>query len=122
MNSDYLHFTMKKLSLSKASEFAKRWTEEINLDETQEILDSFHQWIKEEVIITLTQTPLQITILIFLIRQKGTSPPKQCEELFQIYIDKSIQREWNKLPPQIKDESALISGLHDILEIFYTRK
>nr|QNO56063.1 hypothetical protein GIJIEOGM_00004 [Methanosarcinales archaeon ANME-1 ERB7] len=112
----YLHLTLQKLSSEKADFYAGRWTEvrEPTPREAERIRDTFRMCLNDKVVSVLTQTPLQVTILLVIIRARGT-PPKQREELFERYTDIIYQREQKKRPELLRTEPDVIYGLHKYL-------
>lgn len=119
----YLHLHLQKLSFEKATFYAKRWTRirEPNPREAERIQDTFSMCLKDKVVSVLTQTPLQVTILLVIIRARGT-PPKQREELFERYMDIIYQREQKKSPELLRTESDIIYGLHKYLAYILHRR
>ena len=119
----YLHLHLQKLSSEKATFYAKRWTHirEPNPREAKRIQDTFSMCLKDKVVSVLTQTPLQVTILLVIIRARGT-PPKQREELFERYMDIIYQREQKKSPELLRTESDIIYGLHKYLAYILHRR
>ncbi len=119
----YLHLNLQKLSSEKATFYAKRWTNirEPNPKEAERIQNTFGMCLKDKVVSVLTQTPLQVTILLVIIRARGT-PPKQREELFERYMDIIYQREQKKSPELLRTESDIIYGLHKYLAYVLHRR
>jgi len=112
----YLHLTLQKLSSQKTVLYAKLWTgaREPNPREAERILDTLSMCLQDKVVSVLTQTPLQVTILLVIIRARGT-PPKQREELFERYMDIIYQREVKRRPELLRTERDTIYGLHKYL-------
>ena len=119
----YLHLTLQKLSSEKASLYARRWTDarEPNPREANRIQKTFNMCLEDRVVSVLTQTPLQVTILLVIIRARGT-PPKQREELFERYMDIIYQREQKKRPELLRTEPDIIYGLHKYLAYILHRR
>ena len=99
---NYLHLGIQKLSAETAVRYARLWTEarERNVREGDRILKTLALCLEDRVVSVLTQTPLQVTILLVIIRARGM-PPKQREELFERYMAVIYQREQKKRPEQI---------------------
>jgi hypothetical protein len=119
----FLHLNLQKLLPEKALSYARLWTDarEPNPRESARIQDTFDTCIKDKVVNVLTQTPLQVTILLVIIRARGT-PPKQREELFERYMDIIYQREQKKRPELLRTALDEIYGLHKFLAyILHTR-
>ena len=119
----YLHLTLQKLPSEKASLYAKRWAgaRELNPTEAETIQKTFNMCLGDKVVGVLTQTPLQVTILLVIIRARGT-PPKQREELFERYMDIIYQREQKKRPELLRTEKDIIYGLHKYLAYILHRR
>lgn len=112
----YLHLTLQKLSENKANLYAKRWSsarEPVPKDR-ERIQNAFNTCLRDKVVSVLTATPLQVTILLVIIRARGT-PPKQREHLFSSYMDIIYQREQKHRPELLRTEQNLIYGLHKYL-------
>jgi len=119
----YLHLTLQKLSPKRALTYANRWTtvREPNPGEAERVQKTFGVCLKDRVVSVLTQTPLQVTILLVIIRARGT-PPKQREELFERYMDIIYQREQKKRPELLRTEPDIIYGLHKYLAYVLHRR
>jgi len=119
----FMHLTLQKLSSEKAVFYARRWTDvrEPNPREAARIQNTFDMCLKDRVVKVLTQTPLQVTILLVIIRARGT-PPKQREELFERYMDIIYQREQKKRPELLRTEPDIIYGLHKYLAYILHRR
>jgi len=111
-----LHLVLMKLSQEKAIDYAKMWIKarEPSPTEAKRISDTFGICLKDRVVSVLSQTPLQVTILLVVIRARGT-PPKQREELFERYMDTIYQREQKRRPELLRTEQEMIYGLHKYL-------
>jgi len=119
----YLHLTLQKLSSKKASSYAKRWADarELNPRESERIHEAFNTCIEDAVVRVLTQTPLQVTILLVIIHARG-APPKQREELFEEYMGVIYQREQKKRPELLRTDKDTIYGLHKYLAYMLHRR
>ncbi|GLX67468.1 NACHT domain-containing protein [Paenibacillus glycanilyticus] len=111
----FLHLKLDKLSVDKARIYAQKWVEnrETNImyKRSQKILDVLNICLEDKIVSDLTKTPLQVTILLVIIRA-GSTPPKQREELYQKYMDTIYTREQNKSPHLLPTDKNLIYGLH----------
>lgn len=119
----YIHLTLKGIPPKKAINYAKLWTNARNLGpvEIKRILNTFKECLKDNVVTVLTKTPLQVTILLFIIYSGGTLP-KQREELFDKYVDTIYMREYKKLPEVLKTEKDQIYDLHKYLAFLLHRR
>jgi hypothetical protein len=111
-----LHLVLQKLISDKAIKYANKWitVRETDPKQKERILTTLYSCIEDPVVNVLTHTPLQVTILLVIIRARGT-PPKQREELFERYMDIIYQREQKKLPELLSTEKDIIYGLHKYL-------
>ena len=112
----YLHVNIQKLSPEKVLLYARQWKDvrEPRPKEAERVLSTLSVCLKDKVVSVLTQTPLQVTILLVIIRARGT-PPKQREELFERYMDVIYQREQKNRPELLRTEKDVIYGLHKYL-------
>ncbi|PIH59299.1 NACHT domain-containing NTPase [Paenibacillus sp. LK1] len=114
----YLHLKLDKLSKNKAQQYAKKWVE--NREGVQlgkrggKIIEVLTSCLEDDVVADLTKTPLQITILLVIIRA-GATPPKQREELYQKYMDTIYNREQNKNANLVPTDKNLIYGIHKFI-------
>ncbi len=111
--SKFLHLNIMKLSPEIAYEYTKKWLQakKYDDDECQRIIEKFEMCLKDKVINVLTTTPLQVTIVLVIIRARGILP-KQREELFDTYMETIYQREQKKNTELIRTEKETIIGLH----------
>ncbi len=118
-----LHLVLMKLSPEKAVSYAGLWIKAREPDPTEakRIFDTFSVCLKDRVVNVLSQTPLQVTVLLVIIRARGT-PPKQREELFERYMDIIYQREQKRRPELLRTEQDMIYGLHRYLAYLLHKK
>jgi nucleoside-triphosphatase THEP1 len=118
-----LHLVLMKLSPEKAVSYAGMWIEarEPNPTEAKRIFDTFSVCLKDRVVNVLSQTPLQVTVLLVIVRARGT-PPKQREELFERYMDIIYQREQKRRPELLRTQQDMIYGLHKYLAYLLHKK
>ncbi|MBX9970690.1 hypothetical protein H7K06_24475 [Priestia aryabhattai] len=114
--TQYLHINLQELNEDLAINYATRWVneKEKNPKEVSRILSILGRCLKDKIVKDLTKTPLQITILLVIIRA-GSTPPKQREELYQTYMDTIYRREHKKGDTLIRSDKSLIYGLHQYL-------
>jgi len=119
----YLNVTIQKLESSQATTYAHRWISirEPIPDEEERIRNTFKTCLEDNIVCVLTQTPLQVTILLVIIRARGT-PPSQREELFERYVDIIYHREQKKRPELLRTEQDIINGLHKYLAYLLHRR
>lgn len=113
---NYLHLTLNTLSIDQIKEYLEKWIKlrEYDIEEKQRIKTIFNSCLTDKIIRILTKTPLQITILLLIIRLHG-NPPKQREELFAEYVKILYQREQKKSLNLLKTERDIIFGLHNYI-------
>ncbi|MFF2482436.1 NACHT domain-containing protein [Paenibacillus sp. NPDC058071] len=111
--SRFLHLNVQKLSGGQALEYTKKWIDAKRYDneEAKRIFDKFSICLEDKVISVLTTTPLEVTIVLVIIRARGILP-KQREELFETYMDTIYQREQKKNIDLLRTDKELIIGLH----------
>lgn len=122
----YLHMNVKKLSTERALSYVNLWTKvrEPDHNECERIRETFNICLDDDVVAVLTKTPLQVTILLIIIRARG-SPPKQREELFERYMDIIYQREQKKSLQSLKllrTEQETIYDLHKYIGYLLHRR
>lgn len=114
----YLHLKLDKLSKNKAQQYAEKWVENREGAQFgkrgQKIIEVLKSCLEDDVVADLTKTPLQITILLVIIRA-GATPPKQREELYQKYMDTIYNREQNKNANLVPTDKNLIYGIHKFI-------
>lgn len=122
-SDNYLHLTLNALTPDKAIEYVKKWLKQREKDEqeSKRIEEVFNSCLQNEIINVLTQTPLQVTILIFILKTRGI-PPKQREELFEEYMKIIYQREQKNRPELLRTEPTIIYGLHQYIAYVLHRK
>lgn len=119
----YLHISLQKLSSEKALSYANLWTNarEPKPRDITRIRDTFKTCLDDNVVKALTQTTLQVTIILVIIRARG-APPKQREELFDRYMDIIYQREQKKSHELLRTEQDTIYGIHKYLAYILHRR
>jgi len=112
----YLHLTLSELSPEKAITYSNKWIKvrEPDPKEAERIISTFTLCLDDPIVEVLTRTPLQVTILLVIIRARGT-PPKQKEELYECYMDIIYLREQKRRPELLRTEQHIIYGLHKYL-------
>jgi hypothetical protein len=119
----FIHVTLTKLSPEHARSYAVRWAaaREPIPQEAERILKTFDGCLSDRVVRILTATPLQVTIVLVIIRARG-APPKQREELFESYMDIIYRREQKKHASLIRTDKDLIYGIHKYLAYVLHRR
>jgi hypothetical protein len=119
----FLHFDLLPLSQTRATQYAKRWVEAKNLlqEERQRVLSTFEECQEAGHTKQLLTTPLQVTIVLLIIKDKG-QPPSQREGLFNKYWETILSREKAKARDIIKSEEGLLFNLHAYLAYLLHRR
>ena len=111
--SHFLHLSLVPMNRDKILEYTKRWikAKEFDLAKGKSLESSVIECLDEPNFSSLMNTPLQVTIFIFIILHGGT-PPRQREELFEDYLEIIYKRERAKSRTIIQTEKRLLLGLH----------
>jgi len=115
-SDEFLHLTLAGLTVDQISDYMRKWSVARQLDDgkARRLKQTMAACIEDPQISLLTNTPLQVTILILIILSGGT-PPKQREALFDDYLEVIYKRERAKAPSLIKTERQLLFGLHQYI-------
>ncbi len=111
--TQYLHLNLIPINGEKALEYVHRWSVARKLASSQidQLRESMQESLSDLNVKTLMQTPLQVTILIYIVLS-GIRPPKQREALFEKYLDVIYRRETGKAKELLKTDEKLLIGLH----------
>ncbi|TCM46943.1 NACHT domain-containing NTPase [Kribbella sp. VKM Ac-2568] len=109
----YMHFSLARLEPEQVRDYVEKWIVARNLDEgkSSRLRESIGECLADPQIRLLTNTPLQVTILVLII-SAGGSPPRQREALFDEYLEVIYKRETAKGRNIIQSEKELLIGLH----------
>ncbi|MGW0666409.1 NACHT domain-containing protein [Streptomyces sp. NPDC002746] len=109
----FLHMRLAKLEPKQVQSYVTRWAKAKSLDESKasRVKQTMAECLQDAQIRLLTNTPLQVTILLLIISSGGT-PPRQREALFNEYLDIMYRREMAKGRHIIQSEKELLLGLH----------
>lgn len=104
---DHNIFEVLSLSLLNAGQreqFLKKWCDvyEVVGEEGRKLRRNFHAKTQEPYIGELAGNPMQLTILLFLLRQNGDATPDQRTELYDSYMSLLLAREANKHPAAVR--------------------
>ncbi len=112
--STFIHLELCKLTSAKATEYANKWLAARGLGETREarIRENFTECAEDAQIQLLLTTPLQVTIIIYVILSGG-KPSRQRESLFSDYVDVIYKRERAKHRSIITTDRDVLIGLHE---------
>jgi Cap4 dsDNA endonuclease len=112
----FWHLELLPMSVKKVEEYAKYWiaVKESNDAEQQRIKKTLEECLKAEHTHLLLTTPLQVTIILLIIKDGGR-PPSEREALFQQYWITILNREKKKAGGIIRTSDTLLFDLHAYL-------
>jgi len=106
----FLHLELLPLSSKQVKKYANKWVARRDLpkEEQDRILRTLEKCQQDERISTLLKTPLQVTIILLIIKNGGR-PPGEREALFDEYWNTILKREKSKDKDIIKvDDTTLL--------------
>jgi len=106
----FLHLELLPLSSEQVEKYANKWVARRDLpkEEQDRILRTLEECQQDERISTLLKTPLQVTIILLIIKNGGR-PPGEREALFDEYWTTILKREKSKDKDIIKvDDTTLL--------------
>ena len=106
----FLHLELLPLSSKQVKKYANKWVARRDLpkEEQDRILRTLEECQQDERISTLLKTPLQVTIILLIIKNGGR-PPGETEALFDEYWNTILKREKSKDKDIIKvDDTTLL--------------
>ncbi|HTG33845.1 MAG TPA: TIR domain-containing protein [Thermoanaerobaculia bacterium] len=120
---EYVHLELQALSREKVDEYARRWARvKVSIaEERQRIIETLHECQEEEHTRLILSTPLQVAIILLVIKDGGR-PPAQREALFQEYWNTIFRRERAKGRGILRTEEGLLFGLHAFLGYLLHRR
>jgi len=111
----FWHLELQPLSEEKVREYAACWTHiKVPKDEQRRVKETLEECLRENHTRPLLTTPLQVTIILLIIKDGG-KPPSQREELFQRYWSRILDREKAKAKGIIRTGDTRLFGLHAYL-------
>jgi hypothetical protein len=112
----FWHLELQPMSVKKVQDYAQRWvrTKVLVEEEQRRVLDTLKECLQEEHTRSLLTTPLQVTIVLLIIKDGGR-PPAQREALFHEYWGTIFRREKAKAQGVIRTEESLLFDLHAYL-------
>jgi hypothetical protein len=112
----FWHLELPRLSENKVREFAKKWTmvKKLREEEQERVLHTLEECLQDKGISVLLTTPLQVTIVLLVIKDGGR-PPSQREALFNEYWGTILRREKSKAKGIIQTNESLMFDLHSYL-------
>jgi hypothetical protein len=100
--------TLNPLEQGLRDEYLRKWcaVRGIHGRDGRDLRTSFRLKSAEPYIGELAGNPMQLTILLDLLRQKGAATPTQRTQLYDSYMDLLLAREANKHPDSVKKHRA----------------
>jgi hypothetical protein len=100
--------TLNPLEQTLRDEYLRKWcaVRGIHGREGRDLRTSFRLKSAEPYIGELAGNPMQLTILLDLLRQKGAATPTQRTQLYDNYMDLLLAREANKHPDSVRKHRA----------------
>ncbi|WP_367134555.1 NACHT domain-containing NTPase [Saccharothrix sp. HUAS TT1] len=110
---EYVYLTLGDLPLASVLEYTDGWLKSRNVahQAAYEIRQVLGQRLGQPHIIDLARNPMQLAILLWLVRKKGLSLPDKRTALYRDYMETFLDREAEK-SPIVRDERELILDLH----------
>ena len=108
--NSFLHLELLPLSSEQVEKYANKWVarRDLRKEEQDRILRTLEECQQDERISTLLKTPLQVTIILLIIKNGGR-PPGEREALFDEYWNTILKREKSKDKDIIKvDDTTLL--------------
>ena len=95
---------LNELTLSERNEYLRKWcaVRGIHGREGREMRKSFKDKSAEPYIGELAGNPMQLTILLELIHERGAATPTQRTDLYDSYVELLLAREANKHPESVR--------------------
>ena len=96
--------TLNELTVDQRAEYLRKWCKVrgIRSSAGREMRRSFNEKIREPYIRELAGNPMQLTILLELIHERGAATATQRTELYDSYVDLLLAREANKHPESVR--------------------
>jgi hypothetical protein len=119
----FWHLELLPLSSEKVRAFAEKWVQAKKLHEEEQgrVLRTLEECEEDEGLSTLLTTPLQVTIILLIIKDGGR-PPSQREALFSEYWSTIFRRERSKAKGVIQSDESLLFNLHAYLGYLLHRR
>jgi hypothetical protein len=95
---------LNELSPEQRDEYLRKWcsVKDIHGREGRDMRKSFKKKSAEPYIGELASNPMQLTILLDLIHERGAATPTQRTDLYDSYVDLLLAREANKYPEAVR--------------------
>lgn len=95
---------LNELSLEQRDEYLRKWCQvrDIHGRDGRDMRKSFKKKSAEPYIGELASNPMQLTILLDLIHERGAATPTQRTDLYDSYVELLLAREANKYPEAVR--------------------
>lgn len=105
--------SLSPLDASLRDEYLRKWcyVHNVHGNDSRKLRRNFTEKTREPYIGELASNPMQLSILLFLLRQHGDATPSQRTELYDAYMDLLLAREANKHPESVRKHRS------DLMEI-----
>ncbi|MBU7584558.1 MAG: NACHT domain-containing protein [Nostoc sp. TH1S01] len=119
----FWHLELQPLSTAKVKTYAGKWIQAKNLSEEEQnrIVSTLEECQQDSNISALLTTPLQVTIILLIIKDGGR-PPSQREALFNEYWITIFRREKSKAKGVIQSDESVLFDLHAYLGYLLHRR
>ena len=96
--------SLSPLDAALRDEYLRKWCAVHNVrgNDSRTLRRNFTEKTREPYIGELAGNPMQLTILLFLLRQHGDATPSQRTELYDAYMNLLLAREANKHPESVR--------------------
>lgn len=96
--------TLSPMGSALRAEYLRRWcaVHLVSGREGRTLRRNFTDKMREPYIGELAGNPMQLTILLYLLRQRGDATPNQRTELYDAYLQMLLTREANKHPESVR--------------------
>lgn len=96
--------SLNELTEDQRADYLRKWcaVRDIRGKDGRELRKSFKTKSEEPYIAELAGNPMQLTILLELIHERGAATPTQRTDLYDHYVDLLLAREANKHPESVK--------------------
>jgi hypothetical protein len=112
----YLHITLDALPTENVLTYAQRWclVRRLPNKDAQDILDTLRERLSEPHIRELSKNPMQLSILLNLVRARGVALPDKRTSLYDAYVNTFFDREAEK-SATIRKYGELLKEIHGYL-------
>jgi hypothetical protein len=115
-HKEYLHLSLTDLPLPLVLQYTDGWlhSKEVAHQEAHEIRKVLGEKLGHPHIVDLARNPMQLAILLWLVKRKGPSLPDKRTALYGAYMDTFLDREAEK-SSIVRDERDLLLELHGFI-------